>query len=267
MSKKIVFCGGGNMAEGILRSLINTGTSVAEDIVVSELFPARCTYLKDIYHVEAMPDATEAMKSADLVIIAVLPQHVPSVTAVIKDTAKAGTIVLSIAAGVKISALEEQLGADKKIARVMPNTLNQARNGHSAACLNGNINDEDKELVTKVLNSLGQTMYIDESMFNNFTAYSCSGPMWIYQMAEALIDAGVYVGFSRQDAKNIVVKNILGVGQVLDATGEAPKLKVNEMCSPGGVTIEGYKSLQEEGFSAGIITSVCKAADKANSIK
>ena len=98
-------------------------------------------------------------------------------------------------------------------------------------------------------------------------AFSCSGPMRIYELADALIDAGVYVGFSRSDAKNIVIKNILGAGMVLDMTGEAPKEKLNEMCSPGGVTIEGFKALHDDGFPSAVMTSVKKAVDKANGIK
>ena len=85
-------------------------------------------------------------------------------------------------------------------------------------------------------------------------------------MADALIDAGVYNGFSRQDSTNIVIKNLLGVAMVLDASGDAPKERVNEMCSPGGVTIEGYKSLQEEGFANAVMESVTRAVKKANAI-
>ena len=82
----------------------------------------------------------------------------------------------------------------------------------------------------------------------------------------ALIDAGVYSGFSRKDSTQIVIKNLLGVAMVLDETGDAPKERVSEMCSPGGVTIEGYKSLIDEGFAKAVMTSVKKAVDKANSI-
>ena len=267
MGKKIVFCGGGNMAEGVLRSLLNREVAKAEDITVSEIFEPRCAYLKETYGVVAAPDVTEAMKDADMFIVAVLPKHVPIVTKTIKEMKKADAIVLSIAAGVTIAKLEEQVGEDAKVVRVMPNTLNQSGNGHSAACVNGNIDEEDKVWVTAVLDSLGQTMYIEESMFGAFTAFSCSGPMWIYELADALIDAGVYVGFSRRDAKNIVLKNILGAGMVLDMTGEAPKEKLDEMCSPGGVTIEGFKALHDDGFPSAVMTSVKKAVDKANGIK
>ena len=266
MEKKIVFCGGGNMAEGVIRSILTSEVAKPACITVSELNPDRCAYLKETYGVEALVDATEAIKDADIAFIAVLPKIVPVVAKSLKALAKKDTLFISIAAGVKLSELEEMLGQDKKIVRVMPNTINKAKNGHSAVALNENITAEEKEIVTLILNSLGQTMYLSENMFNEFTAYSCSGPMWLYQMADALIDAGVYSGFSRKDAQSIVIKNMLGVAMVLDETGAAPKDMVNAMCSPGGVTIEGYKSLIDNGFQSAVMQSVKDAVAKANAI-
>ena len=266
MSKKIVFCGGGNMAEGVMRSLIKREVVKSGDIAVSELNPDRCAYLNQTYGVNAMVDAREAMEAADMIIIAVLPKIVPVVAKTIKAAAKAETVILSIAAGVTIASMEEMLGADRKIVRVMPNTLGQSGNGHSAVCLNGNVNEEEKAFALQAMEALGQTIILPENMFGEFTAYSCSGPMWLYQMADVLIDAGVYAGFSRSDARKMVIKNMLGVAMILDESGEEPKSRVSEMCSPGGVTIEGYKSLVDEGFASAVMTSVDKAVKKAKAI-
>ncbi len=266
MSKKILFCGGGNMAEGVMRSLIAKGTAKSEDITVSELNPVRCEYLKETYGVEALVDATEAMRTADVIVIAVLPKIVPVVASSLVGVMKDDAVVLSIAAGVKISFYEEILGTDKKVVRVMPNTLGQSGNGHSAVCFNSRMNEEEKAYALAFMEALGQTIILPESMFGEFTAYSCSGPMWLYEMADVLIDAGVYAGFSRSDARKMVIKNMLGVAMILDETGDDPKSRVSEMCSPGGVTIEGYKSLVDEGFASAVMTSVDKAVKKANSI-
>ena len=264
--KKIVFCGGGNMAEGVIRSMISRKAADSKAITVSELNPQRCAYLKETYGVEALVDASAAIKNADIVFIAVLPKIVPIVAKTLKETTPKDTLFISIAAGVKLDELESMLGHDRKIVRVMPNTLNQSGNGHSAVALNSHVTAEETELVTNILNTLGQTMYLPENMFNEFTAYSCAGPMWLYQIADALIDAGVYSGFSRQDARNIVIKNMLGVAMVLDETGAAPKDMVNAMCSPGGVTIEGYKSLIDHGFQSAVMQSVKDAVQKANAL-
>lgn len=267
MSKNIVFCGGGNMAEGIMGGLLSKGVATPEAVTVNELLPQRREYLAETYGVNAVADASAAIQDADLVLIAVNPHQVPSVTAVVKPLVKAGAIVLSIAAGVTLATLESQLGSDKKIVRVMPNTLIKAGNGYSAACVNGNLNDDDKAFITQLLDALGQTMYIREEMFNAFTPFSCSGPMWMYKMAEVMINAGVYIGFSRAEARGIVIRNMMGVAQTLEATGAHPAVKIDEMTSPGGVTIEAVKVLEEEGFAAALMNSVSIAVDKANAIE
>lgn len=267
MNKKVVFYGGGNMAENIMKVLLNKGAVTKENITVNEIFQKRCDYLSGTYGVSALTDATDAIKEADMIIIAVNPPQVPNVTKVLKALINDKTIVMSIAAGVKIATLESQVGSDKKILRMMPNTLSQSGNGYSAACVNCNIDEKDKEFITEILNALGQTMYIKEDMFNTFTAFSCSGPLWLYKTVEALIDSGVYVGFSRVEARNIVIKNMIGVAQVLDETGAHPAVKVDEMTSPGGVTIEALKTLQQGGIASALMNSVNDAVKKANSIK
>lgn len=267
MNKKIVFCGGGNMGEGIMKGLLDNKAAAPEDITISELNPKRCDYLSKTHGVSALTDATEAIKEADMVIIAVNPPHVPMVTKTLKELIDEKTVVMSIAAGIELKTLESQVGSDKKIVRIMPNTLIQSGNGHSAVCLNDNIDSDDKEFITGILDSLGQTMYIAEDMFDTFTAFSCSGPLWLYKTAESLIDSGVYVGFSREEARNIVIKNMLGVAQILDDTGDHPAVKVDEMTSPGGVTIVGQKVLEQEGLAAALMTSVSAAVNKANSME
>ncbi len=267
MDKKVLFCGGGNMAENIMRSFLTKGVTGPENVTVQELLQDRCDYLKDEYKVNAVTDASAYMDGTDLFLIAVHPDQVDSVTRVIKDHIKDGAIVLSIAAGVTVATLEEKVGSDKKVVRVMPNTLSQAGSGYSAVCTNGNVDADDKKYVSAMLDALGQTMYIEESMFDTFTAFSCSGAMWVYKLVEALIDAGVYVGFSRKYARNIVVRNLMGVGGILDITGAHPCVKVDELSSPGGVTVEGLKVLESKGFKSAVVESMDAAVSKARGIK
>lgn len=267
MKKNIVFCGGGNMAEGVLRSMLNKEVATSADITVSELNPTRCEYLKKTYGVEALVDASGSFGSADIVIIAVLPKIVPVVAESLKNTTKKDALFISIAAGVKIEEIAKILGEGRKIVRVMPNTLNKSGNGYSAVTPNKNVTDEEFALVTEILNSLGQTLRITEDKFNEFSAYSCTGPIWLYQMADALIDAGVYTGFSRAEATSMVIKNMLGVAMVLDETGATPKEMGNAMCSPGGITIEAYKSLIDNGFAHAVMQSVKDAVDKSYALK
>lgn len=120
--------------------------------------------------------------------------------------------------------------------------------------------------VAAVLNALGQTMYVTKDMFETFTAFCCTGPIWLYKTVEALVDAGVYAGFSRMESRNMVIKNMLGVAQVLDNTGAYPAKQVDDMTSPGGVTIEALQVLQQKGFAGTLMSSVDAAVKKENSI-
>lgn len=267
MDMKIVFCGGGAMAEGILGGILDNGVVAPENVTMNELLEPRCKYLNEKYKVNAVPEATEEIRAADLVIIAVNPFQVPTVTKTIRPLVNGNTIILSIAAGITLGALSDQLGSDKKILRVMPNTLIKSGNGYSAVCVNENIDDDDKNVITTVVNALGQTMYIKEDMFDTFTGFCCTGPVWLYKTAEALIDAGVYAGFSRTESRNMVIKNMLGTAQVLDETGVHPAMKVDEMTSPSGVGIEALQTLQQERFAGALLTSVDAAVKKANSMK
>lgn len=166
-----------------------------------------------------------------------------------------------------IETIAAAAGADKKIARVMPNTLSLSGNGYSAVCLTENRSEDDAKMVVEMLNALGPVMHIDENMFDTFTGFSCTGPLWIYKMIEAMTDAGVYSGFARSDARDIVIRNMIGAATVLSMTGEHPAVKVDQMTSPGGTTIEALKVLQQEGFANAIITSVDACISKANSLK
>ena len=267
MNKKIAFCGCGNMGGAILRIMLDKKFAQSSDITVNVPTPARREYLEKTYGVKTFADVAEATKDADIVIIAVLPKTVATVCEGLKDVTKKDALFISVAAGIDLATMEGKLGADRKIVRVMPNTLNKTGNGFSAATPNANVTEDDKAVVTEILNLLGQSMYIAEDMFNEFSAFSCTGPIWFYQMAESLIDAGVYNGFNRKLATEIALKNMLGVAMLLNEGEETPKDMINEMCSPGGVTIEAYKSLGEHGFSNAVMQSVTDAVAKTYALK
>lgn len=261
---KIVFFGGGAMATGVMGGLIRKNILPAEKIIVSEILPERREFLEKELGVKAMEDASEELAGADIAFIAVNPWQVRSVTAVMKPALESETIVISIASGVKLPTLAEQLGFDKKILRLMPNTLSEVSTGYNGVTLNPNITDEDKPLIEKCLDALGPTMYISEDMFQPFASYACAGPMWVFKLIEAMIDAGVQSGFTREESRMLVLENVEGAAKVLKVTGEHPAARVDKMTSPGGITIEGVKKLYEEGFAGTVMASVEAAVKKGN---
>ena len=265
MSKKIAFCGGGNMAEGIITRFVSEQIAAPNDITVCELRPERCDYLHNTYGVNAKTKVEAEYAEADLVVIALLPQLIPVVAPSIGKLLREDSLVLSIAAGVSLEVLETALGEKTRIARTIPNTLGATGTGYSCLCFNANCDEADQELVRTALLSLGQVMDLQEHLFDAFSVFATAGPMWMYKLIEFMTDAGVHSGFNRQDAKDIVIKNMIGAGRILEMTGEHPAQRVDMMTSPGGVTIEGLKVLQDEGFASAIMKSVAAGVDKVKS--
>lgn len=265
MNNRIVFCGGGNMAEGILRQILAKQVTESEYVTVVELRQERCDYLKAQYEINAVTNPAEAYKQADLIILAVLPQFIENVCQTIEDQLRSDTVVMSIAAGVSLNRLQKALNETARISRVMPNTLSQSGSGYSAVCYNDRCSEEDTALVSEILEALGQTLLLPEEKFDSFSCFGTAGPLWMYKLIEAMTDAGVYVGYNRTDARNIVIRNMVGAATVLAQTGDHPVIRVDQMTSPGGVTIESLKVLQEEGFAKAVMDSVIAGVRKAES--
>lgn len=261
--EKVVFFGGGQMAYGILKGFISSGLLTADKLTVGEIVPERREFLEKDLGVRAVENAADELEGADIALIAVNPFQLGSVTAAMAPKLEKETIVLSIASGSPIAMLEEQLGADKKIVRVLPNTMIEVRTGYSAVTPNANMTDEDKALIEECVSTLGQIMYIEEDMFQTFSAYSGPGPMWAFKFIEAMIDAGVNSGFSRADARKMTLMNVKGAAEVLLETGEHPAVRADRMTSPAGLTIEAIKVLEEQGFGGTIMDSVEASVTKA----
>ena len=266
MEHKIVFLGGGNMAEGIINGFISNGNVSPANITVKEPVDARRAYLTEKYGISASVDPADEVRNADILIIAVVPKFVSDVTAYLAPLVNEKQIIISIAAATKIEKIAQTLGADKKIIRMTPNTMIATQSGYSAMCFNANCTAEDKETAKSYVQYLGQIQEISEDLFNAFTSYCNVGPLFCYQLMEALTDAGVYVGFPRAVAKDMAVKNMLGAAKLIDATGLEPSAKTEMMTSPAGVTIESLRALKQTGFQSSVMESVIAGFNKTNSL-
>lgn len=249
------------MAEGIIRGLINTETLSPKNIYVSEIIKKRQEYLEDTYHLVITQDVCKDVQDADIVLLAVRPQDVENTLNSVKDSLNDEQILVSICAGIDLNRLDQYTNGNKKIARVMPNVLIEARHGYSGVCVSSRINDEDKEVISTLFEAIGQTMFIPESLFDEFTCYSCAGPAYVLYFMAALIDAGVEAGFSRSDATSMTIENLIGSAMMLDMTKKNPYQITDTMTSPAGVTIEGLHVLSKEGFQ-GIVMDSVRAAIK-----
>jgi len=267
LNKKITFIGGGNMAEGIIRGVISNEIFSPKNVTVFDILSERRKYLNSTYGIVEAEDAPTAVKGADVILIAVLPQNIIKVAQNIKNYLSESTIIISICAGIKMEKLENIFGNHHKFVRIMPNTMIDVQHGYSAANVNGQVQPEDKKIVETLLSALGQTMFIDENLFNAFTAYGCAGPAYIMYFLAALIDSGVESGFSRKDAVSIALENLIASALIIQKTGKHPYQITDTMTSPAGIGIAGLHVLSESSFHGTVMSSVKSALDRTNELE
>jgi len=267
LNNKITFIGGGNMAEGIIRGIITNKVFAPKNITVFDILSERRSYLNSTYEIEEAEDASSAVKGTDIVLIAVRPQDIIKVAQNIKNDLSESTIIISICAGIKMKKLGNIFGNHHKFVRIMPNTMIDVQHGYSAVNINDQIQAADKEIIETLLSALGQTMFIDEDLFNAFTAYGCAGPAYIMYFLAALIDSGVESGFSRKDAISIALENLIASALTVQKTGKHPYQLTDIMTSPAGIGIAGLHVLSESGFHGTVMSSVERALQRTNELE
>ena len=263
---RILFIGAGNMSEAIIQGILKGGLAGSEDILVNNRTPYKMARLIEEYGVGACGNLQEGLGEAAIIVIGVKPQDMDAVLDPVSRWADEEAVIVSIAAGKSIGYMEERLGAGRKIVRVMPNTMVDVKKGFSAFCSNGKVTEEEFSNVMTLFSGIGDTVKIKEQLFDAFTGFSCSGPAYIYEFLEAMIDAGVYAGISRADSASFTLQNMLGACEMVLKRSEHPAILKERMTSPGGVTISGLKVLNECGFKGIVQNAVAAAVKKSEEL-
>lgn len=264
---QIGFIGGGQMAEGIIAGLSRNSAYSAGQAEVFEILDSRKAHLSETYGIRLAESLISLVKTADVIVFAVRPQDARSVCERIRDALNKDTTLVSVCAGLSLSDFARWLGPDAKVARAMPNTLTEAQRGYTALCSNDCVTDETYTQIENVFSTIGKVTRLPENMFNAFTAFSCAGPAVILYFVNAMIDAGVRSGFSREYARDMVFENMSGTHFKLEATGLHPFQIIDTMNSPAGVGIESIYSLHSEGVYAGILESFANAMKRAEKLE
>ncbi len=250
----IGFIGGGNMAEALIKGIVQSGK---KDIMVSEPRGERRAYLENTYSVKTSADNKEVARECNIILLAVKPQNMDDVTAEISGLISGDKLIVSIAAGITLSYLAARLKTSK-IIRVMPNTPALVQEGMSVLSLCECIHDKEMGVVRDIFMSVGKVLVLPEKYMDAVTALSGSGPAFIALFLEDMIEAGVKTGLSRDNASELVIQTLTGTAKLLE-TGIPPE-KLREMVtSPGGTTAAGLKVFEEKGFKD-IVTAVIQAA-------
>lgn len=263
MTKKFGFIGAGNMAEAMMKGMMASGLCTAEELIASEVVPARREYMAKALGITVTADNTEVVKEAKTIILAVKPNIVGPVLDELKPMLTADHLVISIAAGVKISFIEAHLNWGVRVIRVMPNQPCMVSASASGFALGKSAKKEDKDLVQKIFDSVGVAFAMDEKLLDAVTGLSGSGPAYIYLVIEAMADGGVLSGLPRDVAQALAAQTVLGAAKtVLEAKGHPAQWK-DMVASPAGTTIEGLKVLEESAVRGAFIKAVEAATKKS----
>ena len=260
---KIGFIGTGNMGSSIIKGILSSKFEKSENINIFDLDKDKVNNLVKEYGVNAVNSEKELAENCNIIILSVKPHIIPIVLKNLSGNVKKDTIILTIAAGISISVIENALGEDKKVVRTMPNTPAQVLSGMTAVTFNKNIENSEKEIIFKLLNSFGKSVEIEEKLMHAYTGISGSLPAYVYMFMEALADGGVLCGMPRNKAYEIVAQTVAGSAKMLLETGKHPGQLKDEVCSPAGTTIEVVRVLENGNFRGNVIEAVVACTEKS----
>ena len=265
--KKISIIGTGNMGEALISGLIASGSSSPENIICTDVREASLKSAESKYKVSTTNDNVEAIKQSEIVIYAVKPQIIASVlkeTAQVLDMSK---LIISIAAGVPLAAIESCLKKKLRLIRVMPNIAAFVKESASVIAAGENASQDDVKLAMAVFDSMGKTLFLKENiLMDAITGLSGSGPAYIFLIIDALADAGVKVGLSRRDSLFLSTQTVLGGAQLLLENKEHPGKLKDMVTSPGGTAIAGIHTLEKGGLRTTLINAVEVATNRSKEL-
>ncbi|SPM38825.1 Pyrroline-5-carboxylate reductase [Mycobacterium numidiamassiliense] len=284
---RIAIIGGGSIGEGLLSGLLRAGHQV-KDLVVSERIPERAKYLADTYSVR-VTSPSDAVDSASFVVVAVKPADVESVLGELGRAAAAAEgdsaepVFISVAAGIAIAYFESRLPAGTPVIRAMPNAAMLVGAGVTALATGRFVSAAQLEEASALLGAVGGVLSVPESQMDAVTAVSGSGPAYFFLLVEALIDAGVAAGLSRQVATDLTTQTLAGSAAMLlerldedqlgagEGSGVQPNTTAAQLratvTSPGGTTAAALRELERGGFRAAVDAAVQAAKRRSEQLR
>jgi pyrroline-5-carboxylate reductase len=261
---RIAFIGSGVMAEAMIKGLLGHGLVPAENIIASGPRPERGTELEDRYNIRVTEDNAAAASKRDIVVLSVKPQFLDEVLEELRGGAiKPEGLLLSIVAGTTIGRIARGLN-HQAIVRVMPNTPAQVGMGMSVWTATPKTEEAQRAQAQTILAALGEELYVDhEDYLDMATALSGTGPAYVFLVMEALIDAGVHMGFSRRVSEQLVLQTMRGSLEFARASRRHPVELRNMVTSPGGTSAEALYQLEKGGLRTVVSKAVWAAYQKS----
>jgi len=268
MAFTIAFIGPGTMAEAMIGGLLNKGVAAPEDIVAAGPRRERLHELASRYAIRTTPENPAAARQADLVVLSVKPQVLAKVLPELRGKIRPDALVLSIVAGASIPRLAAEL-EHPAVVRAMPNTPAQIGMGITVWTASEAVTEAQRAFAEQVLSALGETVFMEDEVYLDMaTALSGTGPAYVFLFMEALVDAGVHLGFPRRVAEQLVVQTVKGSAAYYERQQGKVHLAHlrNQVTSPGGTSAAALYYLEKAGFRTAISRAVWAAYERALSL-
>ncbi len=263
MIKSLSFIGAGQMAEALITGILSSGKLNSSDIIASDVHIERISELGNKYGIKTTSDNRKAT-SKQIVVLSVKPQNAKEVCTEISKNVE-NKLVISIMAGIRIDYIEGILSG-AKIIRVMPNTPALVGKGISVIAKGKNATDEDINNAKQIMGSVGKVIELSEDNIDAVTALSGSGPAYFYWLTESLIEAGINMGLSEEDARMLAKETFIGSARLLDEKNEKVSTLIERVTSPGGTTEAALQSLSEDEVKELLIKAIEKAKERSQEL-
>lgn len=257
--------GTGNMGRALVGGFIKNGILTPKDVRLCDIDEKKVTELASETGCQAYTDASKAVQDADYILLAVKPQVFDQTVRSLSSNIKSGAVVISIAASVTLDRIENLLNDGSSVVRVMPNTPALVGASVCAVCTR-NVEKEKSDFVEKLLSTCGIVVPCDEKTLDAIGCVSGTGPAYVMLFIEAMADAAVKLGIPRKTALDIAAMTVYGSGKLMVETGTHPAILKDQVCSPGGTTIEGVLALEKGGLRAAVEDAVIAADLKTKAL-
>lgn len=263
---KIGFIGLGNMAKAMIGGMLDKKLVCPQELIGSAATEKTVKAAAQQFGMETTLDNCTVARQADVLFLAVKPQFFSEVIGGVRDSVRDETLIVSIAAGKTIAYMEEQFGKTVRLARCMPNTPALVGEGCTGVCYNGQVTEEEKELVLRLLRSFGRASEVPERLMDTVGAVSGSSPAYVFMLIEAMADSAVLGGMPRAQAYEFAAQAVLGSAKLVLESGKHPGELKDMVCSPGGTTIEGVRILEKRGMRGAVMEALKGCIEKSRTL-
>lgn len=265
---KLGFIGLGNMASAMIGGILKESIAKPEDIIGSAKTEKTAEEKAAQFGIETCTDNKKIAEQADVLVLAVKPRFFPEVIAEIRGVLREGVLVISVAAGKTINYIEEQFGGSEgggkiKLVRCMPNTPALVSAGCTGFCVNGYVSREEKKLAERLFSSFGRALEVPEHLMDTVGSVSGSSPAFVFMFIEALADGAVAEGMPRALALEFAAQAVYGSAKLVLESGMHPGELKDMVCSPGGTTIQGVRTLEKGGMRGAVMDAVIACVEKS----